>query len=87
MIGGVERLNKNAVQRIVGKVGSIREGELVEAAEGEWKFGVKIKGGGGEAATRGGELGGEKKLQGELGFAGATLGDDFCDSIAGDSAS
>lgn len=75
----MEGLNENAVQRVLGEVGSVKGGEIVKAAQRKRELGVEIKRGGGEATTRGGELGGEKELQGELGFPGATLGDNFSD--------
>lgn len=70
----------------MGRVG-IDKGErkLPEAAVGEGEFGVEVERRGREAAERGGELGGEEELEGELGLAGAAFGNDLGDGFARDS--
>lgn len=53
------------------------EGKLVEAAVGKWEFRVEVERGGGKSAEGVGKLGREEKLEAELGFAAAALGDEL----------
>lgn len=71
----------------MGIVG-FEEGErkLPETANWEGEFGVEVERRSGEAAEGVGELGGEEELKGELGLAGAALGDELGDGFAGDAA-
>lgn len=80
-------MHEDILQRVVAGVERTGARELVEAAEREGEFGVEVEGGGGEAAARGRELGGEEELEAELGLSAAALGDDLGDGAAGDAAS